>query len=127
MAQLTDLVAGLPNGLDTLLGERGMRFSGGQRQRLGLARALYSRPTVLVLDEATSALDNLTEHEITETLGALKGNLTILIVAHRLSTVKDADEIIFLKDGHLDARGTFASLREESRDFARLVELGALK
>lgn len=126
MAQLTDIARGLPDGLDTTLGERGVRLSGGQRQRLGLARALYPRPSVLVLDEATSALDNLTEHEITMTLAALKGSITIIVVAHRLSTVKDADNLVFLKDGHLDAMGTFMQLRASSRDFARLVELGDL-
>ena len=91
MAQLDDLVAELPEGLDTVVGERGVRLSGGQRQRIGLARALYRRPRVLVLDEATSALDNVTEHEIALTLGALQGTLTIVIVAHRLSTVRHAD------------------------------------
>jgi len=126
LAQLTELVRSLPEGLDTVVGERGVRLSGGQRQRMGLARALYRRPTVMVLDEATSALDNVTEHEITETLGRLKGSLTILIVAHRLSTVKDADNLVFLKDGHLEAQGTFAWLRDHNRDFARLVELGEL-
>lgn len=127
IARLSSLVSSLPDGLDTLLGERGARLSGGQRQRLGLARALYRRPTVLVLDEATSALDNETEHEITEALAALSGSLTILIVAHRLSTVRDADSLVFLRDGRLQAQGTFAQLRAASSDFARLVQLGELR
>ena len=97
MAQLGALVGELPDGLDTVVGERGVRLSGGQRQRIGLARALYRRPSVLVLDEATSALDNLTEHEMAATLAQLQGSLTILIVAHRLSTVRHADSLIFLK------------------------------
>lgn len=126
MAQLETLVAGLPDGLDTIVGERGVRLSGGQRQRIGLARALYRRPTVLVLDEATSALDNLTEHEIATTLARLQGSLTILIVAHRLSTVRHADTLVFLKEGHVEAEGTFDEVRAESRDFAQLVELGEL-
>jgi ABC-type multidrug transport system fused ATPase/permease subunit len=126
LAQLSDLIQTLPDGLDTVVGERGVRLSGGQRQRLGLARALYRQPAVLILDEATSALDNVTEHEITETLSRLKGSLTILIVAHRLSTVKDADNLVFLKNGQLEAQGTFAWLRDHNRDFARLVELGGL-
>lgn len=126
MAMLTDLVAELPDGLDTRVGERGVRLSGGQRQRLGLARALYRRPSLLILDEATSALDNLTEHEITETLARLNGSMTIIIVAHRLSTVKRADHMVFLKDGQIDAQGTFAELRGLSPDFNRLVELGDL-
>ena len=127
MAQLHDLIAELPNGLDTIVGERGVRLSGGQRQRLGLARALYRRPSILVLDEATSALDNLTEHEISETLAKLQGSMTILIVAHRLSTVRHADTLVFLKDGRIDAQGTFGDVRELSDDFAHLVELGRLE
>jgi ABC-type multidrug transport system fused ATPase/permease subunit len=126
MAQLEDLVADLPEGLSTVVGERGVRLSGGQRQRIGLARALYRRPRVLVLDEATSALDNVTEHEIARTLGALQGTLTIVIVAHRLSTVRHADTLVFFKDGKVDAEGTFEEVRATSLDFARLVELGEL-
>lgn len=127
VAQLTDLVEGLPHGLDTIVGERGVRISGGQRQRLGLARALYRQPAVLVLDEATSALDNVTEHQITQTLARLNGTRTILIVAHRLSTVKDADNIVFLADGKVCAQGTFTQLRADNEDFARLVALGDLR
>lgn len=127
VARLTALVEGLPDGLDTMLGERGTRLSGGQRQRLGLARALYRRPRVLVLDEATSALDNETEREITEALSALSGSVTILVVAHRLSTVQDADNLVFLKDGRLQAQGSFSELRQLSPEFARLVALGELR
>ena len=126
MSQLDELVAGLSEGLDTVVGERGTRLSGGQRQRIGLARALYRRPSVLVLDEATSALDNVTEHEIAATLGRLQGSMTILIVAHRLSTVRHADTLVFLKDGRVGAEGSFEQVREQSADFARLVELGEL-
>ena len=126
MAQLADLIVELPHGFDTVVGERGVRLSGGQRQRLGLARALYRRPSVLVLDEATSALDNETEHEISETLSGLKGSMTIIIVAHRLSTVRGADTLVFLKDGRVDATGTFEEVRQTSDDFARLVTLGEL-
>ncbi|KRE25832.1 ABC transporter ATP-binding protein [Agromyces sp. Soil535] len=126
MSQLDDLLAELPEGLDTVVGERGVRLSGGQRQRIGLARALYRRPSVLVLDEATSALDNVTEHEIATTLRGLQGSMTILIVAHRLSTVRHSDTLVFLKDGRIEAEGSFARVRAESADFARLVELGEL-
>lgn len=126
MSQLDGLLAELPEGLDTVVGERGVRLSGGQRQRIGLARALYRRPGVLVLDEATSALDNVTEHEIAATLGGLRGSMTILIVAHRLSTVRHADTLVFLKDGQVEATGTFDEVRAQSADFARLVELGEL-
>jgi len=126
MAQLEDLVDELPEGLETVVGERGVRLSGGQRQRIGLARALYRRPRVLVLDEATSALDNVTEHEIAKTLGALQGTLTIVIVAHRLSTVRHADTLVFLKGGQVQAEGTFEEVRAANADFAQLVELGEL-
>lgn len=126
MSQLESLIAELPAGLATKVGERGVRLSGGQRQRLGLARALYRCPGVLVLDEATSALDNATEHEIATTLRQLQGTITILIVAHRLSTVRSADTLVFLKDGRIEAKGTFEHVRGESNDFARLVKLGEL-
>jgi ATP-binding cassette, subfamily B, bacterial PglK len=126
LAQLEGLVGELPDGLDTRIGERGVRLSGGQRQRIGLARALYREPTILVLDEATSALDNATEREITETLTGLKGTLTIIIVAHRLSTVRNADRLVFLKGGRIDAEGTFEEVRANSAEFNRLVELGDL-
>ncbi|WP_353827021.1 ABC transporter ATP-binding protein [Agromyces sp. SYSU T0242] len=126
MAELEGLVAELPEGLGTFVGERGVRLSGGQRQRIGLARALYRRPRILVLDEATSALDNVTEHEIANTLAALKGTLTIIIVAHRLSTVRRSDTLVFLKDGRVETEGTFDEVRAASPDFARLVELGEL-
>ena len=126
MSQLGELVQTLPDGLDTVVGERGVRLSGGQRQRLGLARALYRRPRVLVLDEATSALDNATEYEIAETLRGLQGSMTILIVAHRLSTVRGADTLVFLKDGRIEATGTFTEVRDASAEFARLVALGEL-
>jgi ABC-type multidrug transport system fused ATPase/permease subunit len=126
MAQLDGVIAGLPDGLDAIVGERGVRLSGGQRQRLGLARALYRQPRILVLDEATSALDNLTEHEISQTLAGLNGSLTILIVAHRLSTVRHADTVVFLEHGRVDAEGTFEHVESASPGFAQLVELGRL-
>lgn len=125
-AQLETMIAELPNGLDTIVGEAGTRLSGGQAQRVGIARALYTQPSVLVLDEATSALDNETEHEITQTLEQLHGQLTIIAIAHRLSTVKNADEILFFSKGCLAARGTMTSLARENTEFARLVELGKL-
>jgi len=123
LAQLDELVADLPDGLLTKVGERGTRLSGGQRQRLGIARALYLRPRVLVLDEATSALDNETERRITSTVDALHGRLTIVIVAHRLSTVRNCDRLIFLNEGTVETIGTFDEVREQNRTFAALVEL----
>lgn len=126
MAKLTELVAALPHGLATVVGERGTRLSGGQRQRIGLARAMFRRPRVLVLDEATSALDNETEHEITKTLRTLHGTMTVIIVAHRLSTVRHADNLIFLSGGSVEGEGTFEAVRASTPSFARLVELGQL-
>jgi ATP-binding cassette, subfamily B, bacterial PglK len=100
-AQLDDLVTSLPDGLDTLVGERGIRLSGGQRQRIGIARALYGDPSVLVLDEATSALDMDTEREVMAAVAALRGAKTLLIVAHRLSTVEQCDRLYRLEDGRI--------------------------
>ena len=101
-AQLEQLITELPNGLDTEIGERGIRLSGGQRQRIGIARALYTNPDVLVLDEATSALDNETEAAIMDAINALQGNKTILIIAHRLSTVRQCDAIYEVKEGKVE-------------------------
>jgi ATP-binding cassette, subfamily B, bacterial PglK len=126
-AQLHELVAELPQGMETTVGERGMRLSGGQRQRIGIARALYSEPLLLILDEATSALDNETERRISRTIADLHGHATILIVAHRLSTVRNCDRIVFMKDGRVAATGTFESLQAESAEFATLVQLGSLQ
>jgi len=120
-AELTDLVASLPEGLDTRLQERGVRLSGGQRQRVGIARALYSQPSILVLDEATSSLDVETESRITQTVEGLAGELTLLIVTHRLSTVRRCDQINVLERGCKVAVGTFDELREGNELFARLL------
>lgn len=125
-AQLHGLIESMPGGLDTFVGEGGVRISGGQAQRIGIARALYAQPNVLILDEATSALDNETEHEITSTIDALHGTMTVVVVAHRLSTVRSADEILFFSGGLLVDRGTMSSLREANAEFAHLVELGQL-
>ncbi|GAB3578081.1 ABC transporter ATP-binding protein [Calidifontibacter terrae] len=125
-AQLEDLVNDLPDGVDTRVGERGSRLSGGQRQRLGIARALYRRPSVLVLDEATSALDNVTEHEITATMRSLSGTTTTILVAHRLSSVKHVDQLAFLSSGRVEAVGTFSEVARKSAHFSRLVSLGRL-
>ena len=125
-AQLGELVEALPEGVQTPLGERGTRLSGGQRQRVGIARALYRAPSLLFFDEATSALDNETEHRISETIASLHGEMTVVIVAHRLSTVRHVDQVVFMKDGRVEAVGTFKDVREQSKDFARLVELGSL-
>ncbi len=125
-ANLDHVVADLPSGLDTWVGERGVRLSGGQRQRVGIARALYRRPRLLVLDEATSALDNKTERSVTETIRSLSGDITVVVVAHRLSTVRHADRLVFLDGGVVRASGSFQEVREQNADFAELVALAVL-
>jgi ABC-type multidrug transport system fused ATPase/permease subunit len=125
-AQLDSVVGELPDGVNTWLGERGVRLSGGQRQRVGIARALYRRPQLLVLDEATSALDNETEHRVAATMRALTGELTLVVVAHRLSTVRTADQVAFVNVGRIEALGSFEAVSATNEDFARLVKLGAL-
>ncbi len=104
-AQLKEFISQLPEGIETVVGERGVRLSGGQRQRIGIARALYHNPEVIVLDEATSALDSITEHEVMEAIHMLHKTKTIIIVAHRLSTVEKCDKLFQLKDGKLVATG----------------------
>jgi ATP-binding cassette subfamily C protein len=122
MAQLADFVASLPEGLDTVVGERGVRLSGGQRQRIALARALYGQPPILVFDEATSALDPVTEEEINQEINRLAGDKTVIVIAHRLSSLMHCDRIVFMKDGRIAAQGTFQDLIAANPDFRRLVE-----
>lgn len=126
LAELEDVVKSLELGLDTKIGENGTRLSGGQRQRIGLARAFYRNPSVLILDEATSALDNETEHKITKAINRLTEGRTVFIVAHRLSTVRDVDQLLFMSHGEIMTRGTFSEVRAQNAEFARLVELGQL-
>lgn len=113
-------------GLDTVIGERGVRLSGGQRQRLGIARALYTRPRLLVLDEATSSLDAETEAVIAETITEMEGTVTTLVVAHRLSTVRNADLVVYLDRGSVLAIGSFASVRERVPAFEKQAQLMGL-
>ncbi|MBM3554987.1 MAG: ATP-binding cassette domain-containing protein, partial [Alphaproteobacteria bacterium] len=120
-AQLAETVAGLPQGLETQVGERGVRLSGGQRQRVAIARALYGGPEVLVFDEATSALDNQTEAEIVRAIGRLSGSRTVLIIAHRLSTVKSCDRLVFLKGGRVLDQGTFDELMARNAEFRAMA------
>ena len=126
-AQIADFVRTLPKGIDTLVGERGVRLSGGQRQRLGIARALYRNPEVLVLDEATSALDTSTEAAVADTIASLRGTLTMVIIAHRLSTVRDCDSLVLMEDGRIVAQGDFDTLRRESELFSELARLSRIE
>ena len=115
-AQLEEFVATLPNGLDTVVGERGVRLSGGQRQRIGIARALYHNPSVLVLDEATSSLDTETEHGVMQAVQALQGDKTVIIVAHRLSTVEYCDRLYRLEDSRIVDEGSFQEVTSRSKN-----------
>jgi ATP-binding cassette subfamily C protein len=122
-AHIDEFVRSLAQNLDTVVGERGTRLSGGQRQRIGIARALYSDPKILVLDEATSALDAETEAAITGMLKELHGQVTIISIAHRLSTVMHSDLVLFLRDGKLAGSGKFEDLIQQHPDLAHQAEL----
>jgi ABC-type multidrug transport system fused ATPase/permease subunit len=123
VAHLDQFVSNLPQGMDTQVGERGAKISGGQRQRLGIARAMFTRPQLLVLDEATSSLDGETEANITEAIHELRGSTTVVLIAHRLSTVIDADIVVYLADGKVIAKGTFNEVRNAVPDFDRQARL----
>ena len=126
IASLAEFVASLHEGLDTNLGERGGKISGGQRQRIGIARALFTKPKLLVLDEATSALDGDTEESISTDIQSLKGTTTVVLIAHRLSTVCDADLVLYMDKGEIVARGTFEEVRSAVPDFDRQAKLMGL-
>lgn len=126
VAQLDKFVSDLPQGLDTQVGERGAKISGGQRQRLGIARAMFTRPHLLVLDEATSSLDGETEASISDAIHELRGSTTVVLIAHRLSTVRDADIVVYLADGKIKTMGTFNEVRREVPDFDRQAKLMGL-
>jgi ATP-binding cassette, subfamily B, bacterial len=120
-AQIHDHIAALPDGYDTIVGERGYRFSGGEKQRLALARTILRDPPVLILDEATSALDTRTERAVQEAIDALSAGRTTITIAHRLSTIRDADQIVVLDQGHIVERGTHRELVELDGRYAALV------
>jgi ABC-type multidrug transport system fused ATPase/permease subunit len=122
-AQLDEFVAQLPSGLETELGEDGARMSGGQRQRLGLARALYDDPDLLVLDEATSSLDGDTERRILQTLERLRGEVTMVLVSHRHSTIRAVDRVVYLANGTIRSQGAYDELLKSDAAFARLAQL----
>ncbi len=122
-AQLGGYLRTQRKGLDSMIGEHGVKLSGGQRQRLGLARALYTRPKLLVLDEATSALDAETELAVSKALESLEGDVTLIIIAHRLATIRHCDQVAYLQDGNLLALGTFEEVRQQVPNFDRQAQL----
>jgi len=126
VAQLDNFIETLPQGLDTQVGERGTKISGGQRQRVGIARAMFTHPNLLVLDEATSSLDGETEVGISDAIRRLKGSTTVVMIAHRLSTVRDADMVIYLDHGKILAAGTFQEVRSAIPDFDHQAKLMGL-
>jgi ATP-binding cassette subfamily B protein len=122
-AQLTEMIARLPDGLDTIVGERGVSLSGGQKQRVAIARIFLKNPPILILDEATSALDTQTERQIQTALDTLSENRTTLIIAHRLDTIRNADRIAVMHDGVIVETGTHAELTKTAGHYMRLANL----
>ena len=126
IADLVGFVKSLPNGLDTEVGERGTKISGGQRQRLGIARAMFTNPSLLVLDEATSSLDGETELKVSDAIKNLGKKTTVILIAHRLSTVKDVDIVVYMADGKIEAIGKFEEVRSKVSNFDRQAQLMGL-
>ena len=126
IAQLDLFVSGLPLGLETQVGERGTRLSGGQRQRLGIARAMLTKPKLLVLDEATSSLDGQTEAGLSSAIEKLRGAVTVILIAHRLSTVRNSSKVIYLSEGKVLATGTFEEVRQSVQNFDQQAKLMGL-
>jgi ABC-type multidrug transport system fused ATPase/permease subunit len=125
-ANLEQYFRNLPEGLDTQVGERGTQLSGGQRQRLGIARAVFTKPKLLVMDESTSSLDAETESIIIQSLGQLKGETTIILIAHRLATVRPADLVLYMQEGQILQRGTYSELLQSVSDFKNQARLMGL-
>ena len=123
MASLHKFTSELVDGLDTQVGDKGTSLSGGQRQRLGIARAFFTNPKLLILDEATSSLDGDTEEQITSTISHLRGKATVILIAHRLSTVRNADCVLYINNGEIEAQGTFDFVRNQVRDFDKQSKL----
>jgi ABC-type multidrug transport system fused ATPase/permease subunit len=126
VAQLSDFVRSLDGELDAQVGENGAKISGGQRQRLGIARAMFTQPKLLVLDEATSSLDGQTESDISASLAKLSGQVTLVLIAHRLSTIRNAGEVAYMDNGKILARGSFEEVRAQVPDFANQAQIMGL-
>ena len=126
IAHLSEFVNSLPDGVDTYVGDRGTKISGGQRQRIGIARAMFTNPALVLFDEATSSLDGETEASISTAVFDLKGKMTVITIAHRLSTVRFADQVIYMADGSVEAIGTFEEVRNRIPDFDRQAQLMGL-
>jgi ABC-type multidrug transport system fused ATPase/permease subunit len=126
IAQLKGFALSLEDGIKTRVGERGTQISGGQRQRLGIARAMFTKPKLLVLDEATSSLDGETESQISQAINSLKGSVTVVLIAHRLSTVRDADLVVYMDQGRIVATGSFEEVRAAVPDFDRQAQVMGL-
>ena len=120
LAQIDNFIASVPGGYEAQVGERGLKLSGGEKQRVAIARTILKGPPILILDEATSALDSFTEHEIQEALRRVAKGRTTLVIAHRLSTVVEADEIIFLDHGRITERGTHQGLLDQNGEYASM-------
>ena len=126
IAELYGFVTTLPNGLNTKVGDRGTKISGGQRQRLGIARAMFTEPSLLILDEATSALDGLIEASISDSIQKMRGSVTVIMIAHRLSTVRNSDLIIYMDKGKILATGNFEEVRKNIPNFDKQAKLMGL-
>jgi subfamily B ATP-binding cassette protein MsbA len=122
-ANAEEFITALPEGLDTLVGDRGIRLSGGQKQRVAIARAVYGRPSILLLDEATSALDSESERAVQEAINRILKNMTAIVIAHRLSTITHADKIVVLTGGAIEAIGPHETVYEQSPTYRRLYNI----
>jgi ABC-type multidrug transport system fused ATPase/permease subunit len=126
LSQLEEFVNGLDHGINTHVGEAGSKLSGGERQRLGIARAMFTNPGLLVLDEATSALDSETEYRLSESINSLRGKTTIVMIAHRLSTVREADIVVYVSSGKILATGSFSEVRNSVPEFdTQAIRMGS--